>query len=401
MWKNKYGAGAKTVGFIEVHEYILCYGKNAITNISSELSQDEEKRYSFKDENFSARGPYRTQPLATRSLGDRPNLVYPVIYKGQEIWPNKQWVWSKERMLDSIDKGYVDFTENNGSYSIRSKQYLYDENGEKRRGKPMSLMNGPFNQDATFDVRTLFDDKTIFDFSKPEKLIRYLLKMQINDVENNDFIALDFFAGSATTAHAIIQLNAEDGGNRKFIMVQIPEATPGDSESRKAGYKTIADIGKERIRRAGEKIKSENKDKEGIEKLDVGFKVFTLDETNLVAWDEGTKDVGQALLDYTVNSFKAGRTQEDVLYEILLKYSIDLTTPIEELSIGGKKVYSMVGNYLLVCLEKNLSLDIIKQIAELKPKRVVFYDDGFADDSVKANAEQTLKKSGVNDIRVI
>ena len=240
VWKNKYGAGAKTVGFISVHEYILCYSKSPITNITSELSEEEQTKYSKKDEKFATRGGYMTQPLMTNSLGDRPNLMYPITYNGTIIYPNKQWVWSKERLESEIEKNNVEFNlQSDGSYSVRSKQYLYDENGVIRRGKPVSIMNGPFTQDGTKEMRLLFDNKTIFDFTKPSKLIKYLISLQINDSADKDYLVLDFFSGSATTAHAVMQLNAEDGGNRRFMMVQLPEPTDKNSEAYKAGYMNI------------------------------------------------------------------------------------------------------------------------------------------------------------------
>ena len=399
-WKNKYGAGAKTTGFIEVHEYILCYSKNCIKNITSELSTEEEKKYTGRDEHFAVRGGYRTQPLATRSLGDRPNLIYPVIYNDFEIWPNKQWVWSKERMTWEIEQGYVEFTETDGKYSIRSKQYIYDENGEKRRGKPLSILNGPFNQEATFDMRKLFNDKTIFDFSKPEKLIRYLLKMQINDNYDKESIILDFFSGSATSAHAVMQLNAEDSGNRKYIMVQLPEPCGEDTEAYKAGYKNICEIGKERIRRAGEKIKEEA----GLmgQDLDVGFKVFKLDSSNLKKWNPDCNDLETSLYD-SINNYVAGRTEMDVVYEIMIKMGLDLTYTAKEHTISDKKVYEIGAGALMMCLDDEITTDVaqgmIKLKNELKPEiwKVVFKDNGFASDSNKTNIKEILKCAGLKE----
>jgi adenine-specific DNA-methyltransferase len=399
IWKNKYGSGAKTKGFIEVHEYILCYSKSSLQNITSELGESERAKYVKKDEKFDIRGGYRTQPLMTKSLGDRPNLVYPVLYNGQEIWPDKQWVWSKERMEKAIEENLVEFKQkNDGTFTIESKAYLKDEEGNMRRGKPLSLFNGPFNQDGTQEIKELFDGKTPFDFVKPTQLIKYLLSLEINEQPDKEFIVLDFFSGSSTTAQAVMELNEEDNGNRRFIMVQIPEKIDEKTQGYKLGYKKITEIGKERIRRAGKNIISKQKGND--HPLDIGFKVFKLDETNLKLWDEETLDVEQMTMDM-INPIKEGRTQEDVVYEILLKYGIDLTVPIEEKIIAGNTVYSVGMGYLLICLERDLTLEQIEEIAKHHPARIVFYDEGFKNDTVRTNAQQILKRYGVEDIRVI
>ena len=199
-----------------------------------------------------------------------------------------------------------------------------------------------------------------------------------------------------------MDLNVEDGGNRKFIMVQIPEATPENSEARKAKYKTISEISRKRIDLAGEKIKEDYKDKlaERETPLDVGFKAFTLDTTNFREWDTNTTNIEQSLLD-ALDTFKEGRNEEDALYEVLLKYGVDITEPVEVLTLAGSQVYSLAGNYLLVCLEKDISLDTVEAMAALKPERVVCYDDGFADEDVKQNSLETLKRAGVTDVRVV
>lgn len=246
VWKNKYGAGAYTVGFISVHEYILCYSKTPITDITSELDEEGQKSYNKKDEKFSIRGGYMTQPLMTNSLGDRPNLMYTIEYNGTTIKPRKQWVWEKERLEKAIANNEVEFNlQKDGTYSVRSKSYLKDENGVLRRGKPLSLMNGPFNQDGTKDIRDLFEDKSIFDFTKPSELIKKFISLQVNNESDNEEIIMDFFSGSATTAQAVMQLNNEDQGKRKFIMIQLPQKCEDKSEAAKAGYSNICEIGKD------------------------------------------------------------------------------------------------------------------------------------------------------------
>jgi adenine-specific DNA-methyltransferase len=244
IWKNKYGAGAKTVGFISAHEYILIYSKKPISNLTCEFEGPEREKYNKRDDKFNTRGPYRTQPLMTNSLGDRPNLMYSIFHNGVEIIPRKQWVWSKERLEAAIANDDVEFgLQKDGTYTVRSKSYLYDEAGNTRRGKPVSILNGPFTQDGTKEMRGMFDDKAIFDFTKPSKLIEYFIKLEINDISDKEFIIMDFFSGSGTTAQSVLQANVEDLGKRKFILVQLPEACSEDSAARKEGYLTICDIG--------------------------------------------------------------------------------------------------------------------------------------------------------------
>ena len=222
---------------------------------------------------------------------------------------------------------------------------------------------------------------------------------------NNDII-LDFFSGSATTAHAVMQLNAEDGGNRKFIMVQLPEPTDEKSEAYKAGYKNICEIGKERIRRAGEKIKEENKDKENIENLDIGFKVFKLDTSNIRKWQPDYDNLEQSLLEY-VDNYVEGRTELDVVYEIMLKYGLDLTYPVDEFTIAQKKVYSIGFGMLMICLDDEITTEvargILAKIKELSPEssRVVFKDNGFKTDSNKTNIKEILKSGGIEEFITI
>ena len=400
VWKNKYGAGAKTVGFISAHEYVLVYSKNTITDLTCEFIGEEREKYNKKDSKFNQRGPYRTQPLMTNSLGDRPNLMYSVFYNGVEIKPRKQWVWSKERMEDAIANDNVEFSlQKDGSYTVRSKSYLYDENGKIRRGKPVSVMNGPFTQDGTQEVRNLFDAKSVFDFTKPSELIKFFIGLEINGNNSRDYIILDFFSGSATTAHAVMQLNAEDGGNRKFIMVQLPEKTDETSEAYKAGYKNICEIGKERIRRAGQKIKEENKDKEGIEKLDIGFRVLKLDSSNM-------EEVYYTPHDFDVHSLfnenvKADRTGEDLLFQVLLDLGIELSAKIETRQIAGKTVHLVDDNYLVACFDRDVTEAAIKEIAELHPVYFVMRDASAANDNVIDNFEQIFKVYSEDTVRKI
>ena len=219
IWKNKYGAGAKTVGFISVHEYILCYSKMPIKDLTSELNEDGQAKYKKKDEKYATRGGYLTQPLMTTSLGDRPNLMYTIEYNGDVISPRKQWIWSKERLETAIQNNEVEFNkQKDGTYSVRAKKYLIDENGDMRRGKPITIFNGPFTQEGTKEIREHFGTEDAFKFAKPSELIRKLISFEINGKSSKNAIILDFFAGSGTTAQAVLEQNRRDHGHRTFIL---------------------------------------------------------------------------------------------------------------------------------------------------------------------------------------
>lgn len=391
IWKNKYGAGAKTVGFISAHEYILVYSKSPITELTCEFVGEEREKYNKKDNKFSQRGPYRTQPLMTNSLGDRPNLMYSIFYNGIEIKPRKQWVWSKERMEEAIANDNVEFSlQKDGSYTVRSKSYLYDENGNMRRGKPVSVMNGPFTQDGTQEVRDLFEGKSIFDFTKPTELIKFFISLEINANNSKDYIVLDFFSGSATTAQAVLKLNALDGGNRKYIMVQLPEKTPEDSEARKAGYYTIPEIAKERIRRAGKKIKEESP--LTTQNLDTGFRVFRLADSNFEEVKKAPAEYNQSQLDLFLNNVKSDRTDLDLLFGAMLSWGVQLSLPMTREEVDGKMIYSVNDGDLVACFAEDITENIVKAMADKQPLRVLFRDSCFARDDAKINVFETLKQ---------
>lgn len=406
IWKNKYGAGALTVGFISVHEYILCYSKKPIFSLTSYLSEEEERKYIKRDEKYPTRGCYRTQPLMTNSLSDRPNLMYPIFYKGCEIRPRKQWVWSKERMEQAIANNDVEFSlQKDGTYSVRSKSYLYDESGKKRRGKPTSIFIGPYTQDGTDEMRILFG-KTVFDFAKPSELIKKLLTLQINNLLNEDDIILDFFSGSATTAHAVMKLNAEDGGHRKFIMVQLPEKCAEKSESYKVGYKNICEIGKERIRRAGKQILDEMKNKNGDlfsedVSLDIGFRDLKLDSSNMNDVYYTPDEMDQRMLDGLESNIKDDRTAEDLLFQIMLDLGVLLSAKIVEEDIEGKKVFNVGDNYLIACFDEDVDEAVIMEAAKKKPTYFVMRDSSLANDSVSVNFDQIFARYSPDTVRKV
>lgn len=398
VWKNKYGPGAFTKGVASLHEYIICYSKKPLDSIEATLSEEEMKKYKQIDDKFPIRGGYITQPLATLSKDDRPNLVYPLIHNGIEIWPNKQWIWEKSRLYKAYENGEIVVNEKNGKYSVRFKQYLRDENGVLRKGKPLSLLTFVFNQDGTKEMQELMG-RGVFDFPKPTALIKYFLSLTINESSDKEFFALDFFSGSATTAHAVMQLNAEDGGHRKFIMVQMPEKTDEKSEANKAGYKNICEIGKERIRRAGAKIKEENP-LETMD-LDVGFRVLKCDSTNMKKVYYHPDEYDANMIDMLEDNIKEDRTPEDLLFQVMLDLGILLSSKIEQTEIAGKKVFNVADNFLIACFDANVTEETITAIAKQKPYYFVMRDSSLAGDSVAANFDQIFAAYSPDTVRKV
>lgn len=219
VWQNNYGGGAKSNYVVHLHEYVLCFAKNISTVGKIELPPDENilKYYKYKDEKFDTRGPYRLQPLATTSMDDRPNLRYPLFYEGHEVWPAKQWFWSKERALEAQANDELVFSEKNGKWTVNYKQYLNGAGGTQRKSKPYSIITGIYTQAGTKAIKEIMGSGKAFDFPKPPELIMYFIQM----ITGEDDIVLDSFAGSGTTAHAVLNMNKADGGHRKFILVEM------------------------------------------------------------------------------------------------------------------------------------------------------------------------------------
>ena len=410
IWKNKYGAGAKTVGFIGVHEYILCYSKKPISDITCELDEEGQKRFNKTDSKVAIRGPYMTQPLMTNSLADRPNLMYPIEHNGDTIYPRKQWVWGKERLLEAIANDEVEFSKQaDGTYSVRSKSYLYDEKGRIRRGKPTSMMNGPFNQVATEHLRDLFDGETLFDFSKPYELIRYLLSLQVNSLEGDEDIVLDFFSGSGTTGEALMRLNAEDNGKRRFILVQLPEECDANSRAYQLGYKTICEIGEERIRRAGAKIVAEVEEANRQLKLgeepkpvpDVGFRVLRIDSSNFTDTYATPDGYDQDQLHLFEDNVKPDRSDLDLLFQVLPTLRIPYSATIEEIEVCGKRAFDVNHGQLVACFDLEVGADCIEEIAKMRPIYAVFRDASMADDATEANFEELFKTFSPDTVRKV
>jgi len=418
VWKKSYGGGPKEKYAVTQHEYVLLYVKQIEQLPEFNLKYDPDKverYYKHEDKNVKVRGPYRLKPLeATKSMDARPNLVYGIpAPDGTDVFPKRQWLWGKERVLKALDQGELEFISSSFGVTYNYKQYLRDENGVERGEKPFSVIDGIYTQRGTDDLRKLFDDKVVVQFPKPVDLIKKFI--EIGSVNDTDSIVLDFFAGSATTADSVINLNAENHLKNKFIMVQLPELCDQVSDAYMMGYKTIADIGKDRIRRVIRKIADERKPGEGelpgmeVEnaELDLGFRVFKLDRSNFKLWDG---EVGEApteaqlveQLELGIDHINPASTPEDILYELLLKSGFELTTKVESLELAGKTVYSVEKGALLICLEDNLTKDVITGMARLQPARVVCLDHGFAgNDQLKTNAVQIMKSHEVGDFRTV
>lgn len=388
VWKKRYGAGGGTNGFAKIHEYILVYSKNPIENLEAPLSEEQISSYKNKDEKFSVRGGYVTQPLATSSKGERSNLMYSISHNGKEIKPKKgsRWLWSKEKFDRAYANNEIVINEKNGQFSVRFKQYLKDENGVIRNGKPLSIKSDVFNQEGTKEVADLLGNRGIFDFPKPVDLLKYLFSFIINNNDEKDGIFLDLFSGSGSSAHAVMQLNAEDSGNRKFIMIQLPEIIDESSQAFKAGYFNICDIGKERIRRSAKKIKAES----GVD-IDYGFRVYRVDSSNMKDVFYTPDKLGQVNLDVLESNIKEDRTGEDLLIQVMLEAGLELSLPMETKQIEGKTIYYVAGNSLIVCFDEDITESVIKQITEEQPLRVVFRDSSFSDDSARINVEELFK----------
>ena len=376
-----------------VKEYILSYSKNdkLFYLNKMELTEKAKKEYRYKDD----RGFFRRSILLDKTRG---RYKYDLKTPTGKILSGP-WMKSKEDIEKMSNEGMIYWT-TGGEEQPYGKIYLDESDGQI----PNDFIGIEYgsNQEASLELEKLMQSR-YFDFPKSVTLLKHLAKIG----SNLDNYILDFFSGSATTAHSVIQLNAEDGGNRKYIMVQLPELCDEDSEAYKAGYKNICEIGKERIRRAGEKIKSdESLPLENREKLDIGFKVFKLDSSNIKEWDTNTEDLQQTLLD-SMESIKSDRNSLDVLYEILLKYGLDLNIPIEE----NKDFYSIGGGSLLVSLDKDINDEVINSICEVYKKlleidkdfktTVILRDDSFKNDVDKTNAIKKLEQIGISEIRSI
>lgn len=421
VWQKKYAATNDSKGFSTTHDYIVSYQKSESFNRNL-LPRTSEQNKPYKNDDGDGKGLWRSDNLLVKSFS--PSGVYPIVNPntGKEYMPPDGSCWraSKETMQIWLEENRIYFGKD-GKGAPQLKRYL----NEVQQGRvPItwwSFDEVGHNDAANKEVSALFNSKTPFDTPKPVSLIRQILLIATN--ANTNDIILDFFSGSATTAHAVMQLNAEDGGNRKFICVQIPELCDEKSEAYKAGYKNICEIGKERIRRAGLNLMQHVTSGAGNSKgegwgcgmpttkdewdyaiqniLDVGFKVFKLDTSNLKTWDNTlvAEDDMQVLLDRMngmIHRVKSDRSDMDMVCEIMLKLGVPLDCSVEKIEFNGKAAYTVGKDcLLLICLAEDVQPEDVETMAEYAPAKVVIARDSFADDTAMSNAHYILRDRGI------
>lgn len=423
-WRKKTGANdAKDIAIVT--EAILLYAKNHEQTIKAEIwKRDEDSinqsRYNLSDEFVNERGKFYYDTLDRGGLQYSDSLNYGIeapdggiIYpNGRDTFVNDGWIWkwSKEKIKWGLDNKFLSFVKSSKSkgsaYTIKYKVYqLVDNEGlvrEKSGRAFMNLILNPINQIGNNEMKELFDGGRPFSNPKPVGLIKFLLDI----IKPKDSLILDFFSGSATTAHAVMQLNAEDGGKRKYICVQLPEETPEGSEARKAGYATIPEIAKERIRRAGKKIKEESP--LTTQDLDTGFRVFRINSGNYKNVTMQPNEYDQQMLDLFVDNIKADRTDLDLLFGAMLAWGVQLSLPMTTEEVDGCKIYAVDGNGLVACFAENISENVVQAMAAKQPLRVLFRDSCFDEDKTKINIFERFKqqldwdeKDAIQNIRVV
>lgn len=374
------------------HEYILMYVKSDKYSVKYlPLNEEDLKKYTGEDEYIKTRGPYKLVGLnKTGTITDlRPNLMYDITAPdGSIIKPQPRWRWSKDKFENGIVENRVVFRENNGKWNVFYKQYL-NEDTEGNLIERGNLVKTIFDDcgrttDGTLEITSLIG-KGVFDFPKPSALIKKLLYIV---TEDNDII-LDFFSGSATTADAVMQLNVEKNEHRRYILIQLPEKVENK-------YENICNLAEERIKNAAEKLKIKEKN------LDYGIRIYAIDSSNMKdIFYEPTK-LNQTQLNMFESNIKEDRTSEDLLTQVLLDLGLTLDLSVEEKNVLNNKVYFVAGNSLVACFDNQINIDILNQICEVKPLKVVFRERSFRNDSDKINAYERIKKlSPETEISVI
>lgn len=394
IWEKVHTRKNSAINFSSSHEYVFCYAKLKRNTINDKLGfkrnllpREQINQYTNPDND--PKGPWKSDPITAHNYYSADyKLVKPdgtIVTRPKD----RYWAYSEATIKKLIEENAIIWGEGNSIPTM--KRYLCDvQNGLV----PVTLFARDFAGDTSLAKKNLdeifTENKGLFDYTKPVKLLIRLLQVASNP---NDII-LDFFSGSATTAHAVMQLNAEDKGKRQFIMVQLPETTDEDSEAYKAGYKNICEIGKERIRRAGKKILQENSLTE--KDLDIGFRVLKLDTTNMKDVYYAPAQYQRSLLDNLENNIKEDRSPEDLLFQVLLDLGVELSGTIASETIGGKTVFNVENNYCTACFDTDLTDAVITEIAKKQPVYAVFRDMSFNSDSVGANVEQIFKTYSPN-----
>ena len=415
VWQKKYAVSNDDPGIAPMHDHILVYQKsfNFQRNL---LPRTEKQLQRYKNLDNDPKGEWSSDNyVSNKSRYERPTLWYPIVHPktGEEVWPDENAVWrySREKHEQMVVENRLYWGPDQSYEKPRLKRFLSEIQSGLVPSTWWPFSDVGHNDEGQKETGVLLGKK-IFSTPKPIRLIKRVLEVSVG----KDDIVLDFFSGSCATAQAVLDFNKEDNNCCKFVMVQLPEPCGENSEAYKAGYKTIADIGKERIRRVIKKIEEEQatqeKDAEnklpGMAeekvKLDLGFKVFKLDKSNFNIWDGTVEEDGDVSgqIEMFIDHIDPDSSGEDILYEILVKAGFELTTKIEELDIAGKKVYSIADNAFLICLDRKLTKEVITEMAKLQPARVVCLDAGFADnDQLKTNAVQIMKSHDVEDFRTV
>lgn len=416
-WRKKTGANdAKDISIVT--ESVLLFGKNSKKTIEENIwARDEnsrnESRFNREDHFVSERGKYYLDTLDRGGLGYIKSLDFGIkAPNGKLIFPNDRtsqlndgwrWKWGKDKVQWGLQNDYFEFTEapnRKAGYTVRLKNYqLVDNEGKKREeiGRVYSnLLLEPINQHGNIEIKNLFDGKAIFSNPKPVGLIKYLLKTN----KNKNLRVLDFFAGSATTADAVIQLNTEDNGKRKYILCTLNEDVTEKSAAKEAGYDTIDQISRERIRRAADKIRTENPEK--AQNLDFGFKAFKLDSSNFKEVYQSPERYQQVNLLDNISNIKEERNDLDLLFQVMLTWGMELSLSVKKEQLAQLTIYNVAENALIACFAEDITEDAIRQIAQKEPLRAVFKDSSFANSADKINLAQIFKEvSPMTKVKVV
>ena len=410
-WVSKSGGSGDEKLMINATEYMILYAKNIDSvTLGREPIDTEDEKYNLEDKYVAIRGKYVLKKLDFRmtSLHYTESLNYPIKDPdGNDLWPGGEsyrqdggwnWRWSKQKVEWGFKNDFLEFRKNRGQWTLNTKQYQNVDNNNNPIDRRIAFKNffvsSEFNTTQGSRMVVDYFGSKIFEYAKPVGLLRRLLEIG-NVLENS--IVLDFFSGSATTAHAVMQLNAEDGGKRKFIMVQLPEATDEKSEAYKAGYKNICEIGKERIRRAGKKIKEESP--LTTQDLDTGFRVLKLDSSNMQDVYYTPAEFNER--DLFEDNIKSDRTEEDLLFQTMIDLGIELSAKIEQTQIAGKTVWNVSDGYLMACFDEAVNETTITEIAKQQPYYFVMRDKSLANDNVADNFEQIFNHYSKDTIRRI
>lgn len=406
-WRKRTAKSDVPFGISQDYEWILCYARS-----SAFVACVEGGTRKYYETDDLPGKPWRIHDLTKQtSASERPNSFFTIVNPktGEEYPanPNRTWAVTKETFEMYYAQNRIVFPGDYDFLNISKPALRYFQAddmakaGDKFGFIPVST-NLPdivgMTQDGTKEIVTLFEGK-IFGFPKPVELLKHFIKVSTIASKKQEDIILDFFSGSATTAHAVMQLNAEDGGNRKFIMVQLPEKTDEKSEAYKAGYQNICEIGKERIRRAGAKIKEENP--MTTMDLDVGFRVLKCDSTNMKNVYYHPDEYEPSMFDSLADNIKEDRTPEDLLFQVMLDLGVLLSSKIEQAEIAGKKVFNVADNFLIACFDENVTDETITAIAKQKPYYFVMRDSSLASDSVATNFDQIFATYSPDTVRKV